>query len=668
MVQPSALSGGARQARPRTPRVLLAELPFRAARMPSLAFGLLKALGQREGFQVDVAHFDLHFALRFTGMSAYSFVADAADGGLGEWIFSEAVFGDGAPRGAHGRSFGEYLAARDLDAEQIELVERLRAMVPAFLRHCEATVDWSAYDLVGFTTTCSELTPALALARRLRARHPHLRFLLGGAQCEGEMGEEILARFPEIDYVFSGEADVSWPRFLHAWSPEGVEPIPGIFSRDAGAAEAPRRPAPRAQLDTLPTPDYSDYFRCLGELGGGSDDVLLMIEGSRGCWWGEHSHCTFCGLNGTMMAYRQKDPERVVGEIEELVERHRHFQFSFADNILDYDAHKDLLPLLADADYPLKLFAEVKVNLKRPQLELMQRAGIDSIQPGIESLSTSVLALMRKGVNALQNVQLLKWSEELRIVVFWNLLMGFPGESDDDYAVMLDLLESVTHLQPPQVATPLRLDRFSPYYTEARAAHDGEGASPFRLRGPAESYFHTLALPPESIERLAYHFEYDLDIEMPEERMREVRAFVERWRDGYRPQSLVSLVGRDFLRIDDRRFNRVARSYTFGPREKAIYLACGEITTAKSVAATVALEAHGGFDVGAKQVGAFLDSLVGERLVAREGSRYLALAVPWDPAYRNFFDLVTRNGARPFETQPPAGVPEAARQEPVHAG
>jgi len=36
----------------------------------------------------------------------------------------------------------------------------------------------------------------------------------------------------------------------------------------------------------------------------GAVEPLLLFETSRGCWWGERSHCTFCGLNGLDLAYR----------------------------------------------------------------------------------------------------------------------------------------------------------------------------------------------------------------------------------------------------------------------------------------------------------------------------------------------------------------------------
>src|SRR5579872_2764363 len=98
----------------------------------------------------------------------------------------------------------------------------------------------------------------------------------------------------------------------------------------------------------------------------------------------------------------------------------------------------DFIPELIEAKLGLELFFEVKANLKKEQLRMLRDAGARSLQPGVESLSTSVLSVMDKGVRGLQNVQLLKWCKELGIVPRWNLLWGFPGEPEAEYARMAE--------------------------------------------------------------------------------------------------------------------------------------------------------------------------------------------------------------------------------------
>src|SRR5262249_42034030 len=147
----------------------------------------------------------------------------------------------------------------------------------------------------------------------------------------------------------------------------------------------------------------------------------IMVETSRGCWWGEHSHCTFCGLNGLGMAFRSKSPKRAVKEITELWDRYsdRATNVLAVDNILDYRYIKTVLPQLAQQTKRFSLFYETKANLKKEQIAHFAEAHIKHIQPGIESLSSRVLKIMRKGISALHNVQMLKWCLEYNITPFW---------------------------------------------------------------------------------------------------------------------------------------------------------------------------------------------------------------------------------------------------------
>jgi coproporphyrinogen III oxidase-like Fe-S oxidoreductase len=66
------------------------------------------------------------------------------------------------------------------------------------------------------------------------------------------------------------------------------------------------------------------------------------------------------------------------------------------DNILDMKYFQDLLPALAAKQHSAQIFFEVKANLNRKHVKLLHEAGVNRIQPGIESMSDHVLKLMRK--------------------------------------------------------------------------------------------------------------------------------------------------------------------------------------------------------------------------------------------------------------------------------
>ena len=102
------------------------------------------------------------------------------------------------------------------------------------------------------------------------------------------------------------------------------------------------------------------------------------------------------------MAYRSKSAARAFAELTQLHQKYPQYPISMVDNILDMHYFKAFLPEIRAQQLELDLFYEVKANLKKKQVRLLYEAGVRRIQPGIESFSDEVLALMDKGVTGLQ--------------------------------------------------------------------------------------------------------------------------------------------------------------------------------------------------------------------------------------------------------------------------
>jgi radical SAM superfamily enzyme YgiQ (UPF0313 family) len=143
----------------------------------------------------------------------------------------------------------------------------------------------------------------------------------------------------------------------------------------------------------------------------------LLVETSRGCWWGQKHHCTFCGLNGHGMTFRSKSSERVVQEFEAVTSRYGLRRLEVVDNILDMSHIRTALTSVARAQPGYELMYETKANLSYDQLRILAAAGVHWIQPGIESLHDRVLKLMDKGITACINISLLKAARTLGIRV-----------------------------------------------------------------------------------------------------------------------------------------------------------------------------------------------------------------------------------------------------------
>ena len=79
------------------------------------------------------------------------------------------------------------------------------------------------------------------------------------------MGQELHRRFEFVDYVCSGEADESFPVLagpLGRSTSINVADMPaGIVYRRGDDPFQPARVSPVRQMDSLPIPDFGDYFR-----------------------------------------------------------------------------------------------------------------------------------------------------------------------------------------------------------------------------------------------------------------------------------------------------------------------------------------------------------------------------------------------------------------------
>lgn len=433
-------------------------MPYADLERPSLALGLLQARLLERGIACRVVYANLMFAEQ-TGLEPLTQLRRVPEHLLaGEWTFARAAF----PEHPDPPGFLRQLAQRHGQAVDLE---PLRPQAEALIARLAQELSHPEVAVVGCSSTFQQHCASLALLRRLKSLRPDLMTVMGGANCEGEMGQETLRAFPWLDVVVSGEADDLFPELVERWlDGHSMESLPyGALSRAAPVASPPPR-ARAGALDQLPYPDFSDYFEALETSPlRAAIQPGLVLESSRGCWWGQKHHCTFCGLNGQAMGYRSKSGPRLLDELDALTARHRLTSVEMVDNILDMRGFQTFLPELAKREPPLSLFYEVKANLTRPQLQLLQQAGVGWVQPGIESLDDRILDLLDKGTTALQNIRFLRLARELGIRVSWLILCRVPGEQDAWYQDMARWLPWLSHLQPPTRAVPVRYDRFSPY-------------------------------------------------------------------------------------------------------------------------------------------------------------------------------------------------------------
>jgi len=611
--------------------IALVNMPCIPAERPSIQCGLLKALLVRQGHSVKTHYVNLHFA-KYIGPLNYRKLADERwDSFVAEWLFGAEAFG---PRADYDRYIAEFESSDRwdrMDSSVDELIELRDRKVPTFISQMLDDKGWDRYDLVGFTCTFDQKVPSLAMARRIKERYPHIKTVFGGATLDQDSAREFVTKLPYVDFVIVGEADVSLP-LLAAQLAAGQEPngVPGLTQKVCQGPPRSEPPEIVRDLNLLPDPDYDEYFETLALLG---KEVLasrapeLPFQSARGCWWGAKHHCTFCSLKDEEMFYRSRTPEVVAAEIVRQARKYRQLQFTGCDSILDMRYIDSFLPMIKERAFDVSFFYEVKANLTRGQLSKLAHCGVKYIQPGIESFSTHVLQLMKKGTTKLLNIRILKWARYYGLQVAWNILAGFPGETVDDYEMQIALIPLLAHLQPPTGAYIIGLEKHAPYVVNNETW--------FRNRKPLAAYSYLYPANLIDISRIAQYFESEPDysagiLETLDRLKSEVQAWNVAWQSPQRKPTLVYQRGPDWSRVIDRRSADTPKAYWLDEIETMVMEGCSDTAVGpQTIQRSVSEKVHR--DVPLQTVHTICEELMERRLFVEEEGKYLSLALPIGP-------------------------------------
>ena len=614
--------------------MLIVVPPFQGLKCPVLGPSQLKANLQAAGIHAEVLYLNLLFAERITPYLS-EWLSGTGPYLVGEFLFSTVVhdLGDDdirrfADEVLAPTDFGAHIASLDDDKDLFEKLKELCGEAREFIE-TQAVTEILSRDpwLVGFSSTFQANCCSLASIRAIKSARPDILTVMGGANCETVMGEEVMKLYPEVDFVGRGECDKTFVEFVTNLKGGGDGGgIPGFLAR-SGEPMAPSSPLGAADLDANPFPDFEDYFETLNRVSY-RDTITpgLAMETSRGCWWGFVQHCTFCAFNREGMVFRSKQPERALGEIQGLVRKYGIERMEVTDNILDMQYFRTLLPELTkwpSAEY----FWETKANLTREQVRLMAQANVTWIQPGIESLSDLTLKLMKKGSRGVQNIQLLKWCVESGIQVSWNWLFGFPGENEAEVDRMEEVVASIHHLIPPNAAPVLYLERFSPYHVEA----DDYGLDGIRA---AKAYGYVYPFPQESVDNLAFFFDCDFFSRKDNcDAHAKLKRIVARWKWAHESSHLLAVPRGKSLWVVDTRECRTSRLHKLRGLRREVYEHLYKQRGLRKI--TKHFEGRASAD----EVRTVLDGLVKDRLVLELEGRYLGLATDPRMAYRGYPEI-----------------------------
>lgn len=610
--------------------IVMANMPYAKLTMPSLAVGLINARLRQSGLGCAVYNFNFLFA-EYIGINDYQIITSLGGSNIGEWLFAREAW----PQGdlIQDNEFLE-IAGIPLGISRDRLLEIRECIVPDFLAAAAARVlDTKHIRVVGFSCCYYQSTASFSLIRRIKQMRSGIKIVCGGSDFHAGMGRQRMKAIECIDAVSLGEADdVVVPLFsslIQGREPEGLQ---GIVYRDGQGRmhEGPAcMPVSSEVLESNPSPDCDEFFQDLSRLGllddpMYQDEMYNVIETSRGCWKGQKQHCTFCGVNNEGIVFRKMSTRRVVEHLTYLADRYPLKKFIVADNILPKKLFAELLPHLKKTalDGEIKFLTESNTTVSRQDVAQMSAAGVKWVIGGVESLSTSVLKCMRKGVTALKNIHFLKLCRTYGVFPLWKLLLRVPGETPADYHGMAAMIPLIVHFVPPcWPDRKVELHRFSPYFSHPERWVKNIRPKPF-YRG----------LYPEDrvdINELAYFFDADwqdvLDGDAPYmEILEQIRTWMDAWRLSLGMRALIyEDLPSGGMRLTDTRRVDSTLDLQLDPLKAAVYKAIDDPVSSRRLADRFKDQPG-----GAQALNQILEGFVREETAIRENGQYLALAIP----------------------------------------
>jgi radical SAM superfamily enzyme YgiQ (UPF0313 family) len=324
--------------------------------------------------------------------------------------------------------------ARVLDFQQITM-PYLAAFVPpgwqvTHIDEAVSPVDTGAdADLVAITFHTPSAAHAYALADGFRARGipvalggPHVTLLPGEAQAHA-------------DAVFVGEAETTWPQFLHD------------FERGEYA--------PRYAADD--PPDLANAPAARRELYHRSDLTAGRLFATRGCAFA----CEFCTL---AVMYRSRVRRRAVQAVAaEYASFHGKVIIFWDDNLAADRAYaRDLFRAIAPHHKWWSSQASLQAGQDDEFLELAARSGCKQLFIGLESISQASMDEARKGFNRVDEyARVIANIHSHGIAVQAGIVFGFDHDTESIFEETVDFLESAGvqnatfNILTPYPGTPL---------------------------------------------------------------------------------------------------------------------------------------------------------------------------------------------------------------------
>lgn len=281
------------------------------------------------------------------------------------------------------------------------------------------------YKTIGFSCFKSNIHSSLKLASLLKSKNKNIEIIFGGPEIARQFFKTS-GKFTEslksiADFIVTGEGEKSLLTIAKSRkAPKGLNPIAFDELND---------------LNNLPFPVYKGL-----DIGSYPRKNSISLLFSRGCV----KKCRFCSERLLYKKFRLRPVKNIIEEIEYYKSKYKTEYFVFHDSMINSSLEKleELCDKIIENFGSIAWEAQIAIRKDMPQemLDKIKKSGCYNLFVGLESGCNETLKKMNKGFTIEEALVFFKKLNSAGLFFGISVIVGYPGETWDDFRKSLDFI------------------------------------------------------------------------------------------------------------------------------------------------------------------------------------------------------------------------------------
>jgi anaerobic magnesium-protoporphyrin IX monomethyl ester cyclase len=304
-------------------------------------------------------------------------------------------------------------------------------------------------DLIGITATTPFYHISVELAHALK-KELKVPIAIGGPHIT-VLKDKVF--FDCFDYAFIGESDRSWQEFLDKFEKkEDISSIKGMMFRKDNQIIDTGQHITIEDVNKIPVPArhlLKNELYNIGTMEGVKR--FTTIATMRGCPY----KCIFCSTKVFGKDLRKKDPQLVIKEMKECIEKFGIQHFIFLDETLTLDRNHimNICDLIIKEKLNITFEGGTRANMVDEELiKKLKEAGLIKIGFGLEAVDESIRTTMKKMVPLESYIEANKLTNKYGIDTLNTCMIGLPGETIETIKKTLAFLRKSKDIQQANIS------------------------------------------------------------------------------------------------------------------------------------------------------------------------------------------------------------------------